>query len=75
MNQLDSAPSGARAQFVPLTHGGVQVEWHSLSGDLEIEIRRPFRFEYFFEDARSGQTEEAVGTNDFRRVEQLLQRL
>ncbi|MFD1381018.1 hypothetical protein [Fodinicurvata halophila] len=64
-----------KAQVVPLSYGGVQIEWHSLKGDLEIEIERANRFRVYFEDVENEEVLEFEGTNNFTNVQALLSRL
>lgn len=70
-----STGCGAQAQIVPLAYGGVQIEWHTLKGDLEVEVERPCRFFGYFEDADTGESEEFSGCTDFARIEYFLDRL
>jgi hypothetical protein len=46
----DSAPAPT---VVPTSRGGVQLEWHTLGIDLEVEVQSPQRFQVSFEDSRS----------------------
>lgn len=64
-----------RPQLVPTSYGGIQIEWHSMKGDLEIEIERPLRFSVYFEDAHSGHTEEFEGSSDFSELADILKRV
>lgn len=65
----------AKVQIVPLSYGGIQLEWHSMNADLEVEIERPNRFQVYFHDAKTGQEEEFIGKNDFSRIEPFFSRL
>lgn len=62
-------------QLVPLAYGGIQVEWHTEKGDLEVEVPRKLCFSLYFEDAKSGDVVESSGTNNFSQIENLLDRL
>lgn len=45
---------GAAPVAVPLGNGGIQLEWSSNRGDLEIEIARPFEISALFFQHRNG---------------------
>ncbi|MBI5319804.1 hypothetical protein [Bradyrhizobium sp.] len=45
---------GAAPVAVPLGNGGIQLEWSSNRGDLEIEIARPFEISALFFQQRNG---------------------
>lgn len=48
----DNTPAPA---IVPLSTGGLQLEWHQQGIDLEIEINEQHRFSMFFRDRRGGE--------------------
>ena len=57
-------------RIVPLSYGGVQVEWHEKGIDLEVEIEAPFRVHVWFRDHQTGlELEEELG-QDFGRLEE-----
>lgn len=75
LEDICSDPQDVKPQLVPLSYGGIQLEFHSERGDLEIEIERQNRFNVYFEDARTQEECEFAGRNDFREIEALLRRL
>lgn len=44
---------------VPRVRGGIQLEWHTEVGDIEIYIDSPGQISFFAEDAKSGESTEA----------------
>lgn len=50
---------GAAPLVVPRVRGGIQLEWHTSSGDIEIYIDSPDQISFFAENAESGQSTEA----------------
>jgi hypothetical protein len=44
---------------VPRVRGGIQLEWHTVSGDIEIYIDSPDQITFFAEHAESGESTEA----------------
>ncbi len=73
--RLEPAATRVRPQMVPLPHGGIQVEWHTRAGDLEIEMEGPGAARYFFEDARTGAVAEGDAEADLARLPDLLKGL
>lgn len=53
-------------QAVPTIRGGVQLEWHDRGIDLEVEVHSPFRFEVFYQNARTGEVREEDLMTDLR---------
>jgi hypothetical protein len=47
-------PRSPSPQVVPISDGGLQLEWHVKSIDLEIRISAPYEFELWFEDKLTG---------------------
>jgi hypothetical protein len=45
-------PDTPAPQVVPLSHGGLQLEWHQKGIDLEVEVIRPNEVYASFEDHR-----------------------
>ncbi|MDH4224622.1 MAG: hypothetical protein OEW12_03135 [Deltaproteobacteria bacterium] len=75
MMTVQSGISPVMPQIVPASYGGVQIEWHSKKGDLEVEIIKPFDFEVFYENAETNEFIELEGKNDFTKIKELLARL
>jgi hypothetical protein len=44
---------------VPRVRGGIQIEWHTEAGDIEIYIDSPDQISFFAEDVKSGESIEA----------------
>jgi hypothetical protein len=55
--------------IVPLSYGGVQIEWHEKAIDLEIEIEAPFRVHVWFRDSEAGSEFEEELEQDFGRLD------
>lgn len=50
--------------IVPTNVGGLQLEWHRRGVDLELRIEPTGQASYFFEDLKSGESQEhIVGSN------------
>lgn len=62
-------------QIVPLSYGGIQIEWHSTRGDLEVEIAKPYQFSGEFEDLATREVTEFSGRSDFSQISELIKRL
>lgn len=60
---------------VPLSQGGIQLEWHCNGADLEIVIASPSRIRASFEDLNSGDCIDTTLVGDLRPVQGFLQRL
>lgn len=59
-------PNTPPPSIVPLSYGGLQIEWHECDIDLEIEVVSPNVVIASFADSRSGATFEDVQlSNDF----------
>src|SRR5205823_4313543 len=53
--------------IVPLSVGGLQLEWHQQGIDVEVELTAPHRFSVFFRDrVRGEEWEDAVGEDGGR---------
>lgn len=50
-------------QIVPGSNGGLQLEWHLPSGDLELDVEAPYRVHAWY--AADGDAQEVNLTNDF----------
>ncbi|MCC6364820.1 MAG: hypothetical protein IT165_14970 [Bryobacterales bacterium] len=44
---------------VPRVRGGIQLEWHTETGDIEVYIDSPDQVTFFAEDAKTGESTEA----------------
>lgn len=42
-------------QIVPMSNGGLQLEWHQKGWDLELSIDQPLKCELYFRDRASGE--------------------
>ncbi len=61
-------PETPTPTVVPTSGGGVQLEWHEVAVDLEIEIVSRQRYLVAFEDHRSGDEWEGEITSNFGRL-------
>ncbi len=52
-------PGIAAPIVVPRVRGGIQLEWHTEAGDIEIYIDSPDQISFFAEHAESGESTEA----------------
>jgi hypothetical protein len=52
-------PGIAAPMVVPTVRGGIQLEWHTKAGDIEIYIDSPHQISFFAEHAESGESTEA----------------
>lgn len=62
-------------QIVPGSSGDLQIEWHTLNGDIELHVLAPHKVLGWFQRAADGSEEELELTNDFRRVAQWVQEI
>jgi hypothetical protein len=44
---------------VPRVRGGIQIEWHTAAGDIEIYIDSPDQVSFFAEHVASGESTDA----------------
>jgi hypothetical protein len=58
-------PSLSAPSIVPSPAGGIQLEWHTKSVDLELHISAVYDCEVWFEDRSTGQSLEDVVVDDF----------
>ena len=64
---------GAAPVTVPLGNGGIQLEWSSNRGDLEIEIARPLEISALFFERRNGtEVEVPIQTETLDHLAQVL---
>ncbi len=68
-------PLGPAPQLVPLSYGGLQLEWHENGIDLEIEVEAANRIFVSFEDHSTGEQLEKEMSTDYREVSQIMRRL
>lgn len=65
-------PDTPLPQLMPLSCGGIQVEWHRNGWDVEIEISKPGQvFVYLCEVSTGKKYEEQLGA-DFRRLDRAM---
>ena len=69
------APDGPEPQLVPLSYGGIQLEWHENGIDLEIEVIAANRLFVSFEDHENGRDLEREFSTDFTDVSRILRLL
>jgi hypothetical protein len=58
-------PRTPMPQIVPLSDGGVQIEWHERGIDLEFRISAPYECELWFEDHLTGRQLSTELSTDF----------
>lgn len=63
-----SEPNISAPQIVPLSYGGIQLEWHEHGIDLEIEIQAPNKTFVSFKDHRTGEEFESEFSTDYAEV-------
>jgi len=59
--------------IVPISDGGLQIEWHRRGKDFEIEFSPDGSIRYHYFDSMSGGEQEDSVTDDISTVRQLLQ--
>ncbi len=59
MHDETPAPS-----LIPLSAGGLQIEWHQHGIDIEVEVTDPRQFLVFFRDRNRGKDWEGTVSND-----------
>lgn len=65
-------PDGPAPQVVPLSYGGIQLEWHEQGIDLEVEVEAPNRIFVSFEDQISGEEFERGFSTDYTEVSRIM---
>jgi hypothetical protein len=60
---------------MPLSYGGVQIEWHRNNWDVEIEIIAPNRMHVFAYNLISGIEESYELTNSLERINHLIEKI
>lgn len=69
-------PKLPEPQIVPLSYGGIQLEWHTRGIDFEIEIEQPYRILVFYESTETGDhLEFEIGDAPIDRLSAYLDRL
>ena len=63
---------GPAPLVVPLSYGGLQLEWHEQGIDLEIEVEAPNRIFVSFEDRETGETFEQEFSTDYTEVTRIM---
>jgi hypothetical protein len=61
-------PDSPLPQIVPGASGDLQVEWHTLGGDLELHVSRPYRVSVWFEKSTENDSRELELTSDFKTI-------
>ena len=61
--------------IVPISDGGLQIEWHRGGKDFEIEFSPDRSIRYYYYDSSTGGEQEGLVTHDLSTVQQLLQHL
>lgn len=59
-------------QIVPTSRGGVQIEWHTDTCDLEIEIIAPHHIDVYYENTHTGEEWEKLRLVDLSVVRKQL---
>ena len=65
-------PEGRGPSIVPLGNGALQLEWHTIAADLEIEVCKPNVVSVWYEDHETADEQEFEVTTDFRRLTGLI---
>ncbi len=65
-------PTGNSPAIVPLGNGALQLEWHTGSADLEIEVTKPNSVSVWYANHDSGHEQEIEVTTDFRDLAELI---
>lgn len=60
---------------VPTVRGGIQLEWHTERGDIEIYIRSPENVTFFAEDLESGESVESPVTGHEHELKRWVERI
>jgi hypothetical protein len=58
-------PTTPAPHIAPMSHEGLQLEWHIQDVDLEVEIEEPGMVSVLYHDPHLGRTDEIAMTNDF----------
>jgi hypothetical protein len=52
-------------QIVPMSDGGLQIEWHTLNEDIEIQVRGPYEVSAWHSTEHGDDVDAMQLTNDF----------
>lgn len=58
-------PSGVAPAIVPLGNGALQLEWHTLAADLEVEVGKPNSVSVWYASHESDDEQAFEATTDF----------
>jgi len=61
--------------IVPGINGDLQIEWHTLKGDLEVQVLKPNSVEVWLAEAGDAKGTETQLTNDFRELSRWLSQI
>lgn len=62
-------------QLIPLSYGGLQLEWHEVGIDLEMEVEAPNHTYLDYADQRTGEVIEREVSTDFADLSRILRLL
>lgn len=62
------------ASIVPMSHGGLQIEWHTIAADLELSFLAPYEIELAFNPV-NGEPTEAIVNQDIGLLKELVAKL
>ena len=68
-------PSVPIPSIVPLSYGGLQIEWHRNGWDVEIEFIAPYEVEVYEKDVRTGEDKVFPLTRDFRALDEVIEKI
>jgi len=69
------SPGGAPPGVVPLSNGGLQLEWHRKGKDFEIEFNPNGEIEFYFFDEETSEEAEGAAENGLDQLEEYLGRV
>ncbi len=73
LNLLES--DSPQPAAVPTTRGGIQLEWHRVGANLELEVTSYGRLSVFFEDERTGEEQQLMLSGDLSALDPLSDRV
>jgi hypothetical protein len=68
-------PAMPTPNVVPIGNGGVQIEWHQNSLDIELYVAAPYECELLVNDQISGESRVSSLSSDFSTLAEALKRL
>jgi hypothetical protein len=74
LNSLMS-PATPTPNIVPIANGGVQIEWHQNSMDIELYVAAPYECELLVNDQTSEESRISSLSSDFSTLAEALKRL